>query len=134
MGGNTRTRASYLEIVEKSFPLVWRSKPPGRPCLLSLAPPLVLPFHLITGASSVPFFPCFTRSCRFIHWRGGYRPVAVDENHCTHYTVTHLVEPSLPLTSKQKFHFGLSRSGQNERFVLMSTGGLAQPDVSPCMS
>ena len=53
------------------------------------------------------------------------------------YRVTHLVVQNLPLTSKQKFHFGLAwpghaRPGQNRTYVLKSTGGFAQRDVSPC--
>ena len=38
---------------------------------------------------------------------------------------------NLLLASKQKFHFGLARPGT---FVLKSTGGFAQPDVSPCIA
>ena len=51
------------------------------------------------------------------------------------YRVTHLVDSNLMLTSKEKFHFGLARSGQAGQygtFVLMSMGGLNQQDVSPC--
>ena len=53
------------------------------------------------------------------------------------YRVTHHVDSNLPLTSKQKFRFGLARSGLARpirNFVLMSTGGLNQRDVSPCIS
>ena len=52
------------------------------------------------------------------------------------YRVTHQVEPNLPLTPKQKSRLGLASPRQarpKQNFVLMSTGGLAQPDVSPCM-
>ena len=53
------------------------------------------------------------------------------------YRVTHHVDSNLQLTSNQKFHFGLARSdrpGQNGTFVLKSTGGLNQRDVSPCVT
>ena len=48
--------------------------------------------------------------------------------------MTNQVEPNLLLISKQKALFwpGLTWTGQNGTFVLKSTGGLAQPDVSPC--
>ena len=49
------------------------------------------------------------------------------------YRVTNQVEPNPPLTSKQKFSFGLAWPGQRGTLVFMSTGGLSQPDVSPCM-
>ena len=45
------------------------------------------------------------------------------------YRVTHQVVQNLPLTSKQKFHFGIAASGT---FVLKSMGGFALLDVSPC--
>ena len=45
----------------------------------------------------------------------------------------HQVLTNLPLTSKQKFRFGFSRPGQNGTFVMKSTGGSSQPDVSPCI-
>ena len=38
----------------------------------------------------------------------------------------------ITLTSKQKFRFSLARPGQNGTFVLMSTGGFAQHEWSPC--
>ena len=41
--------------------------------------------------------------------------------------MTHHVGPNLLLTSKQKFHFSM------RLFVLVSTGGLDQRDVSPCV-
>ena len=47
------------------------------------------------------------------------------------YRVTHQVEPDLPLISKQKSSI-LAR--QNGTFVFWSIGGLAQPDVSPCIA
>ena len=47
-------------------------------------------------------------------------------NSALNYRVTHHVYSSLPLTSKHKFRFGLTRAG------LKSTGGLNQRDVSPC--
>ena len=55
------------------------------------------------------------------------------------YRVTHLLDSNLPLTSKHKFRIGLAWPaltwpGQNGTFVLMSTGGLNQRDVSPCIS
>ena len=53
------------------------------------------------------------------------------------YRVTHQVVTNLPLTSKQKFHYGqpvLSCPGQNGTFVLMSSGGSSLPDVSPCIT
>ena len=37
------------------------------------------------------------------------------------------------MVSKQKFGFGLARPGQNRNFVLRSTGGFVQRDVSPCI-
>ena len=37
------------------------------------------------------------------------------------------------LTSKQKYRFGMARPDKNGTFVLKSTGGFAQPDVSPCI-
>ena len=39
---------------------------------------------------------------------------------------------NLPLTSKQKFRFGLARQGQSATFKLKSTGGFGQRDGSPC--
>ena len=51
------------------------------------------------------------------------------------YRVTHQVVTNLPLTSKQSSLFawpGLAWPGQNGTFVLKSTGGSSQPDVSPC--
>ena len=47
------------------------------------------------------------------------------------YRVTHHIDSNLPLTSKQKVHFGLTRSGT---FALMSTRGLNQRNVPPCMT
>ena len=46
------------------------------------------------------------------------------------YMVTHQVDSNLPLTTKQKWRFCTWASYRN--FVLMSTGGLNQRDVSPC--
>ena len=80
-------------------------------------------------------------------WRALYIRMTLNEHlvvciEQTYYRMTHQVEPNLELTSKQKFRFGLvwpglTWSGQNGTFVLMS-GGLTQPDVSPytavCMS
>ena len=40
--------------------------------------------------------------------------------------------PNLPLTCKQKLHFSIKGLYWNTTFVLMSTGGLVLPDVSPC--
>ena len=51
------------------------------------------------------------------------------------YMVTHQVVTNLPLTSKQKFPFGLvcpSLARPKQNFVSMSMGGSPQPDVSPC--
>ena len=50
------------------------------------------------------------------------------------YRATHDIVSNLPLTSKQKFRFDLAWPGQNGTFVLRSTGGLIQHDVSPCIS
>ena len=42
---------------------------------------------------------------------------------------------NLPLTSKQKFHFGLTCPDQAKtELVLKSTGGFAQAEWSPCTS
>ena len=48
------------------------------------------------------------------------------------YRVTEQLVQNLLLTSKQKFHYGLARLGQNGTFVLKSTGGFAQAARSPC--
>ena len=53
------------------------------------------------------------------------------------YRVTIQVGPKLPLTSKQKFRFGLTRPGQarpgqSGTIVLKSTGGSVLPEWSPC--
>ena len=51
------------------------------------------------------------------------------------YRVTIQLVTNLPLTSKQKFCFGLldqAMPGQNGIFVLKSTGSLELPAVSPC--
>ena len=42
------------------------------------------------------------------------------------------VVPNLVLTSKHKFRFSTRPMYYNVTFVLMSTGGLAQPNWSPC--
>ena len=44
----------------------------------------------------------------------------------------HHIVQNLPLTSKQKFGFGLARTGQSRTFVMKSAGGFAQCGVSPC--
>ena len=49
------------------------------------------------------------------------------------YRVTHQVVSNLLLTSKQKLHFSIRSMYWNATFVLMSTGGLEQPDGSPCI-
>ena len=49
-----------------------------------------------------------------------------------HYRVTHQIGPNLPLTSKQSFRPGQAWRPKSCTFVIMSTGGLAQCDVSPC--
>ena len=54
------------------------------------------------------------------------------------YRVKHNVGQNLPLTSKPMFHFGLAwpglaRPGHKGTYVLKSTGGFGQRDVSPCM-
>ena len=49
------------------------------------------------------------------------------------FRVTNHVVQNLPLISKQKFCFGLAWPGQSKTFVLKSTGGLWQRDVSPCI-
>ena len=49
------------------------------------------------------------------------------------YRVTIRVVPDLLLTSKQKFCFSIWFSYKNVTFVLQSTGGLAQPEWSPCI-
>ena len=41
-------------------------------------------------------------------------------------------KPPVDIITKVLFWPGLTWRGQNGTFVLMSTGGLAQPDVSPC--
>ena len=51
------------------------------------------------------------------------------------YRLTYHVGQNLPLTSEQKFRFGLpgqGRPGQNGTCVLKSTGGFGQRDGSPC--
>ena len=50
------------------------------------------------------------------------------------YRVTHHVDSNLLLTSNKSYALawlGQTRPGHNETFVLMSTGGLNQQDVSP---
>ena len=47
------------------------------------------------------------------------------------YRVTHQVEPNLSLTSKQKVRPGQARPKRN--FCYDVNGGLAEPDVSPCI-
>ena len=48
------------------------------------------------------------------------------------YRVTIPLVQNLLLTSKQKFRFGLARTGQSGTFVLKSTGGFEQVEWSPC--
>ena len=50
------------------------------------------------------------------------------------YRVTIQVVPNLPLTSKQKFCYSIRPMYWNATFVLMSTGGLAQPEWSHCIT
>ena len=49
------------------------------------------------------------------------------------FKVTHQVGPNLPLTWKQKLFFNIKSLCWNATSVLMSTGGLVLPDVSPCI-
>ena len=42
------------------------------------------------------------------------------------------IVPNLPLTSKQKFRFSTRPVYWNATFVLVSKGGLTQPEWSPC--
>ena len=70
-----------------------------------------------------------------------YRPDLLDCSFCypchksayRKYRVTYQVVTNLLLTSKQKLCFGLARPDRKETFVLKSTGGSPQPDVSPCI-
>ena len=48
------------------------------------------------------------------------------------YRVTHHVGPNLQLKPKQKFRFNMRPMYYNTTYVLVSTGGLDQRDVSPC--
>ena len=48
------------------------------------------------------------------------------------FRVTHQADSNLPSTSTQKFRFSMRRMYQDATFVLVSTGGLCQRDVSPC--
>ena len=48
------------------------------------------------------------------------------------YSVTHHVVSNLPLTPKLRLRFSKWASYYNGTFVLMSTEGLKQRDVSPC--
>ena len=62
---------------------------------------------------------------------------AVAQERCLVYRVTHHVGQNLPLTSKQKFRFGLVWPGltrPKQNFFWMSTGGFGQRDGSPCCS
>ena len=43
------------------------------------------------------------------------------------------VVTNLPLRPKQMLRFSISSSYQNGTFVLMSTGGLSQPEWLPCI-
>ena len=49
------------------------------------------------------------------------------------YRVTHQVGPNLPLKSKRKLCFRIKSLYWNATLVMMSTGGLVLPIVSPCM-
>ena len=55
----------------------------------------------------------------------GYHGLQPGMDHMSIYRLTHQVVTNLPLSSKQKFRFGLACPG-------LSTGGSSQPDVSPC--
>ena len=48
------------------------------------------------------------------------------------YRVTIQVVSNLPLTSKHKFCFNMRPVSLKATFVLVSMGGLPQPNVSPC--
>ena len=50
----------------------------------------------------------------------------------TRYRATIQVVTNLPLTPKQMLRFSISSSYKNGTFVLVSTGGLSQPEWSPC--
>ena len=77
-------------------------------------------------------FPCWKRPHLFGYWNTWHSCTWPHMQACIcakrtqheqkwltiqYYRVTQQVDPNLPLTSKQKLHFGLARSGQSRTFV-----------------